>query len=145
MRFEPRDGDFPRASPLILYEKRWNAHELKNLKQTIQSIKARVAWLKKEIIVLYFVYTDPRVGLIPKVLIFVTLGYALSPIDLIPDFIPVLGYLDDLIILPALVALSLKLIPAEIKKEARLKADREPCKLKKNWILTFLQYLSTEE
>ena len=108
------------------------------MKQFIDRIKAHAKRLKKEIIVLYFVYADPRVGLMPKLLLFITLGYALSPIDLIPDFIPVLGYLDDLIILPALIALSLKLIPDEIKADARRKADHESFELKKNWLFAVL-------
>lgn len=58
-----------------------------------------------------------------KLLAGVTVGYALSPIDLIPDFIPVLGYLDDLIILPALVALTCRLIPAGVMEECRAEAE----------------------
>lgn len=51
-----------------------------------------------------------------------TVGYALSPIDLIPDFIPVLGYLDEVIVLPACIYLALRLIPEHVKAESRLKA-----------------------
>jgi hypothetical protein len=57
----------------------------------------------------------------PKLLIIITLGYVLSPINLIPDFIPILGYLDDLIILPALIALSLKVIPKPIMEKTGLR------------------------
>lgn len=69
----------------------------------------------------------------PKIIIIFTLGYALSPIDLIPDFIPILGYLDDLLIIPVLISLSIKFIPYEIMEESRKKAEEEPLTLKKNW------------
>ena len=58
-----------------------------------------------------------------KVVIAITIAYALSPIDLVPDFIPVLGYLDDIIILPLLAALSIKLIPKEIMEICKLEAE----------------------
>jgi uncharacterized membrane protein YkvA (DUF1232 family) len=58
-----------------------------------------------------------------KILACVTVGYALSPIDLIPDFIPVIGYLDDIVILPILIIICLKLIPAEVMAECEEKAE----------------------
>ena len=58
-----------------------------------------------------------------KILAFLTVAYALSPIDLVPDFIPVLGYLDDVLILPALVALTVKLVPKDIIERYRKKAE----------------------
>lgn len=71
--------------------------------------------------------------IIAKIFAEITVGYALSPIDLIPDFIPVLGYLDDLIILPLLAVLAIKFIPAEIMEECKVEAegmwkDRKPKK-----------------
>ncbi|HEQ72335.1 MAG TPA: DUF1232 domain-containing protein, partial [Spirochaetia bacterium] len=59
--------------------------------------------LEKEIFTIYYAYRNPKTRLLPKLIILITLGYALSPVDLIPDFIPILGYLDDLILIPALI------------------------------------------
>ena len=89
--------------------------------------------LQKELTALYYAYQHPELKPLPKLIILCALGYALSPIDLIPDFIPVIGYLDDLIIIPALVGLSIKLIPEEILIQSREQAINHPIKLKKNW------------
>ena len=70
-----------------------------------------------------FTEARPSYALYAKLLGGVILAYALSPIDLIPDFIPVLGYLDDLILLPAGILLLLQLIPAEVMEEYRIKAE----------------------
>jgi uncharacterized membrane protein YkvA (DUF1232 family) len=104
----------------------------------IENLKAKVKSLKKEITALYYVYQNPKVTFLPKLIIIFALGYALSPIDLIPDFIPILGYLDDLLIVPALISLSIKLIPKEIMEEARQKAENEPLRLKNNWIFALI-------
>ena len=64
----------------------------------------------------------------------VILAYAFSPIDLIPDFIPVLGYLDDLILLPAGILLLLQLIPAEVMEEYRIKAENPELRISGNWL-----------
>jgi uncharacterized membrane protein YkvA (DUF1232 family) len=85
----------------------------------IATCKARAKALKYNIAALYLAYKRKDTPLIAKIAIAATVGYALSPIDLIPDFIPILGYLDDLVILPLLVVLSLKLIPKEIMSECR--------------------------
>lgn len=104
----------------------------------IDQLKARARRLKAELRMIYYAYQDPRVPLLPKLIIILTLSYALSPIDLIPDFIPVLGYLDDLIIVPALIALSIALLPTEIVKEAREKAEaaakEEAIRWRKRWL-----------
>lgn len=100
----------------------------------IQIWKERARRLKRELVALYFAYGDGRTGFLPKLLVLLTLGYALSPIDLIPDFIPVLGYLDDLLLLPGLIALSIRLIPPAVMEEARRRAEEDPPSLKKNWL-----------
>lgn len=79
--------------------------------------------LKLEVYALYFAYQDPRVPWYAKFLAILTVGYALSPIDLIPDFIPVLGYVDDLILIPLGVALVVRLIPKQVMDECRQKAE----------------------
>ena len=112
---------------------------MSKIHQKIDSLKDKARKLKTEITTLYYVYQDPKLKLLPKVIILFTLSYALSPIDLIPDFVPVLGYLDDLIIIPALISLSIKLIPKEIFASAREKAIKELIKLKKNnWFFALL-------
>ena len=79
--------------------------------------------LKRDTLALYFAVRDPRTPLIAKVVAGLVVAYALSPIDLIPDFIPVLGYLDDMILVPLGILLSRKLIPGEVLAAARIKAD----------------------
>ena len=83
----------------------------------------RKAQLFRQLTALWFMLKDPRAPLGPKVLAFAVLAYALSPIDLIPDFIPVLGLLDDLILLPLGVALVIWLVPALLWQEMLAKAD----------------------
>jgi uncharacterized membrane protein YkvA (DUF1232 family) len=79
--------------------------------------------LKSETYALYFAYRDPRVPWYGKALVAFVVAHTFSPIDLIPDFIPILGYLDDLIITPLGLALALRLIPAEVMEDARIKAE----------------------
>src|SRR5450759_2749763 len=80
------------------------------------------ARLKTETSAVYLACRDPRTPWYAKALAILIVVYALSPIDLIPDFIPVLGYLDDLIILPALVALTITWIPKDVMQECRSQA-----------------------
>ncbi len=87
------------------------------------NFKERAQKLKSDIPAIFLALKGKDTPIIAKILAAVTVAYALSPIDLIPDFIPVLGYLDDLIILPALAALTIKLIPKEKLEECRIKAD----------------------
>jgi uncharacterized membrane protein YkvA (DUF1232 family) len=78
--------------------------------------------IKRDVVALYFAARDPRVPWYVKVLAAAVAAYALSPIDLIPDFIPVLGYVDELFILPLGIILAVKLIPPEIMAEHRAAA-----------------------
>jgi len=104
----------------------------------LKNLKEKVKKLKKEIQVLSIAYSDPRTPWTAKLLIGLTVGYLLSPIDLIPDFIPVLGILDDLILVPILITASIKLIPEIVIMEARVEAVKNPKRMKKNnWIVAF--------
>ena len=87
------------------------------------SLKDRAKQLKTDIPAVFLALKRSETPWGAKVLAALTIGYALSPIDLIPDFIPVLGYLDDLIILPAMVALTVRLIPAEVMADCRAQAE----------------------
>ena len=86
-------------------------------------LKARATQLKTDIPAVFLALRHPNTPFAAKVIAFVTVAYALSPIDLIPDFIPVLGYLDDVILLPALIAWTVKLIPPSAMAECRSKAQ----------------------
>jgi len=103
---------------------------------SVSSLREKAKQLKIDVYALYLAYKDPRVPWHAKIFIALIVGYALSPIDLIPDFIPVLGYLDDLIIIPAGISLSLKMIPKEVLEERR---DRvESVEKTKNWTAAFI-------
>jgi uncharacterized membrane protein YkvA (DUF1232 family) len=85
--------------------------------------KQKARLLRREVYALYFACRDPRVPWYGKILAACVAGYAFSPIDLIPDPIPVLGYLDDLVLIPLGVALVLRTIPPGVMLECRAKAD----------------------
>ena len=87
------------------------------------NLKERARKLKKDVPVVFLALKDKDTPLAAKVLAALTVGYALSPVDLIPDFIPVLGYLDDVILLPALIALTVKLIPSDIWEKHAVQAQ----------------------
>jgi uncharacterized membrane protein YkvA (DUF1232 family) len=84
--------------------------------------KARARQLKTDIYALYLAYKDPRTPWYARVFTAIVVGYAFSPIDLIPDPIPVLGYLDDLLLIPLGVFLAVKMIPSVVIVESREKA-----------------------
>lgn len=86
-------------------------------------LKERAKKLKTDIPALFLALKDNNTPAAAKLLAAVTVAYALSPVDLIPDFIPVLGYLDDLILLPALIALTVKLIPREVMEKCRAQSE----------------------
>ena len=85
-------------------------------------LKRRAKRLKRQVWSLWLAMKDPRTPFRARLVIVVTVAYALSPIDFIPDFIPVLGYLDDLIILPGLIVLAIRLIPKDVMASARREA-----------------------
>jgi uncharacterized membrane protein YkvA (DUF1232 family) len=95
------------------------------MKKQLESLKQRALNLKRETYALYLAYRDPRVPWYAKVICACTVAYALSPIDLIPDFIPVIGYLDDLVIVPAGLSLAIRLIPHDVLCQCREKAKAE--------------------
>jgi uncharacterized membrane protein YkvA (DUF1232 family) len=91
----------------------------------LENWKGRARQIKTEVYALYLAYRDPRVSWFARLFAALVIGYALSPIDLIPDPIPVLGYLDDLILIPLGIWLALKLIPEEVMAESRAQAQAE--------------------
>ncbi|WLV25570.1 YkvA family protein [Aciduricibacillus chroicocephali] len=102
----------------------------------ISRLKLFAKRLKQELYVLFLSYKDDRTHWFAKVFVICVVAYAFSPIDLIPDFIPVLGYLDDLIIVPLGISISLKIIPSNVLEENREKAEDLRRKGKpKNWLM----------
>lgn len=93
------------------------------MKQVIERWKQQAKQLKVEIYAIYLAYKDPRVPLYARIFAACVVGYAFSPIDLIPDPIPILGYLDDLILIPLGITLVLKMIPPEVLAECRDEAQ----------------------
>jgi uncharacterized membrane protein YkvA (DUF1232 family) len=89
----------------------------------IDRLKNWARVIKRDVHALYLASRDPRVPWYAKALAVAVAGYALSPIDLIPDFIPVLGYLDDLVIVPLGILLVIRLIPPQIMAEHRKTAE----------------------
>ena len=87
------------------------------------SIKKRASELKINLPAVFLAFKEKEIPILAKCLAAITIVYALSPMDLIPDFIPVLGYLDDIILLPALIACTIKLIPDEVMETCRSKSQ----------------------
>ena len=105
----------------------------------LKSWKAKSKQFKTEVVALYLASKHPGTPWYAKVLAALIIGYALSPIDLIPDFIPVVGYLDDLILVPAGIALLIKIIPRGILEECRAKAQSDLSNRKpKNWVAAII-------
>lgn len=87
------------------------------------TLKERAKQLKVDVPAVFIALQKKETPAVAKIVAGITVLYALSPVDLIPDFIPVLGYLDDLIVLPGLVALTVRLIPAELFAQCRAEAE----------------------
>ncbi|WP_051556681.1 YkvA family protein [Alkalihalobacterium bogoriense] len=102
----------------------------------MEKIKAWAKKIKQQLFVLYFAYKDERVPWYAKVFTICVVAYAFSPIDLIPDFIPILGYVDDVILVPLGILLALKMIPNEVILECEVKAKEMINRRKpQNWIV----------
>ena len=112
------------------------------MKKYLEKVKRRAKSLKTEIRAVYIAYTRHRLPWYAKALAALVVAYALSPVDLIPDFIPVLGLLDDIILLPLGIALLIKLIPPDVMAECREEAkEGEKEKLPKNYLMAALVIL----
>lgn len=105
------------------------------MRSLFNRFKNWVKRLKRDLNALRIAMIENLVPWYVKILIIVTVGYALSPIDLIPDFIPILGLLDDLLIVPLLIYLTIKLIPEETMEHCRQLAATRELPQKKSWIV----------
>lgn len=103
----------------------------------IKHLKLWARRLKANLILLWLCCRQPDMPWLPKIVALVTVAYAVSPIDLIPDFIPVLGFLDDVILLPLGIALALRLMPNDLQQRCRPEAEAMAGKriqLKGQWL-----------
>jgi uncharacterized membrane protein YkvA (DUF1232 family) len=89
----------------------------------LQRVKTWARTIKRDVVALWIAARDPRVSWVAKLVAGCVAAYALSPIDLIPDFIPVLGYLDDIVLVPFGIMLAVRLVPASLMAEFRTMAD----------------------
>ena len=112
---EPEAGTLPDATPEPGFLQAW---------------KAGARRLKREIRAIYLAYRDPRVPWYARLFAGLVVAYAFSPIDLIPDPIPVIGYLDDLVLVPLGIALAMRMIPSEVMAECRERARQEQDEVK---------------
>jgi uncharacterized membrane protein YkvA (DUF1232 family) len=94
----------------------------------LNTLKAQAKQLKQHTLTVYFAARDPRTPIFVRTLALLVAAYALSPIDLIPDFIPIIGYLDDLILIPLGLALVVRLTPPEVMESARAQAQQASTK-----------------
>jgi uncharacterized membrane protein YkvA (DUF1232 family) len=90
----------------------------------MRALRAWAQALKRETLALYYAARDPRTPWFAKLVVGLIVAYLISPVDLIPDFIPVIGYLDDLLLAPLGIWLALRLVPPEVLAEARARAAR---------------------
>ena len=99
----------------------------------LDQVKAWARRLKRDVLTVYFAARDPRAPFFARLLAMLVAAYALSPIDLIPDFVPILGYLDDLLIVPLGLLWVLRLMPADVLTDARARADAVLTKPRSLW------------
>ncbi|UVO49506.1 YkvA family protein [Sphingomonas sp. SUN019] len=113
----------------------------------VDRFRAWVKALKTEVVAVWIASRSPRTPLVAKVIAGAVAAYALSPIDLIPDFIPVLGYLDDLIIVPLGIAIVVRLIPADLmdnfRAQAMVRPDRPTSRVAAAFVITVWVVVST--
>ncbi len=95
------------------------------MKKFVDSWKQRARGLKRETYALYLAYRDPRVPWYARLFAAGVVAYAFSPLDLIPDFIPILGYLDDLVLVPLGISFALKMIPPQVMADSRRLAEEK--------------------
>jgi len=107
---------------------------MKTSSRLLKKLRERASQLTRELRALYLASQDPRIPWYARWFVICIVAYALSPIDLIPDPIPVLGYLDDLVLLPLGIYLALRMIPEEILKECRQKAETMTAQMPSNWV-----------
>ena len=103
----------------------------------VERLRQHARLLKRDTYALYLAYHDPRTPWYARIVAACVVAYAFSPIDLIPDFVPILGYLDDLILVPLGMTLALRLIHAHIMNECREQAQHA-IQRPNNWVLTVL-------
>ncbi|MCI8211324.1 hypothetical protein AUC61_17495 [Pseudomonas sp. S25] len=108
------------------------------ISNTVKQLKLWARRLKANLILLWLCCRQPDMPWLPKIIALVTVAYAISPIDLIPDFIPVLGFLDDVLLLPLGIALALRLIPDALQQRCRPEAQAmagERISLNGRWLM----------
>jgi uncharacterized membrane protein YkvA (DUF1232 family) len=116
-----------------------NGGNLIMINDNITRLKNYARKLKQDLFVLYLSYKDNRTPWYAKAVAICVVAYAFSPVDLIPDFIPILGYLDDLILIPLGISLAIKLIPTYVIEENRVMAEELKKNEKpKNWFVGIL-------
>jgi uncharacterized membrane protein YkvA (DUF1232 family) len=107
--------------------------------ETFDRWKEGAREIRKDIYTLYYAYKHPEIPWYAKALTAAVVAYAASPIDLIPDFIPVIGYLDDLVIVPLGIKIALKTVPEHVLEECRAKAEAANAQGKlRNWYSAFI-------
>lgn len=104
------------------------------MSEAIQTFKRRMKKIKEDIFIIAEAYRHPETPFFAKLFAIIVVAYAFSPIDLIPDFIPILGFLDDLILIPLGIAILLKILPDQVIQDSREKVAAAGKVKQKNWI-----------
>ncbi|GIM13556.1 hypothetical protein Vretimale_16645, partial [Volvox reticuliferus] len=129
----PIDSDestSPQIVPAVPQQPSW----YQRLKKAAKALKHEaLVGTFTQVLAVYFAMQHPKTPFLAKAIAFMVLAYALSPLDLIPDFIPVLGIVDDLILLPLMIAAAIALLPRGVMEESRRRAREEPLRLARNW------------